>query len=301
MSRHHAEHGTDLSLLKPFFYRIHALLTSGERAQVEQGLELLQALDEPVLWSHFAYGIHVHDEQLVITKGPLHCKVNVRHKWMVLFAVARGAGLLATMEAITFREESLTDSVVLDTLAGLSGLRSLQFLYCPQIQSLDALPVLPGLRRVVVRGCPTFQRIGDHIRCPGVQQLALPYCSRLRSLKGIQAFCNLQTLSLRGCNPFTELDVLAELPQLHTLDLRGVRVPSDLKWLEGLKSLRRLDLSHNTGLLSLANFPMLPALEELDLRGCDELKGLERLSHLPALKTARYPTLPRVRRTSSDG
>ncbi|MDG1478841.1 MAG: hypothetical protein P8R54_04585 [Myxococcota bacterium] len=179
----------------------------------------------------------------------------------------------------------LSDSKVLSSLAGITGLtklRSLLLVNCPQLQSL---PRLSGsLEELKLYGAG-IKRIEPGSDLSKLTSLNLENCHRLESLEGLQTATGLTRLSISGTSMLTSLDGIESLSSLQTLQLHRCSSLRSLNGIENLSSLTSLSVRSCEALVNIDALASLPQLETLYLYGCARLRRVDALARLFNLKT----------------
>ena len=219
---------------------VRRLYGAADWATVKQGMELLVALNDPLLWDVLAKGTHVTPAKtadVIAIGGEIQDKVKAEHRDNVALYAMRYSGKLAYTHALSLRWcKTLTD---LSPLAGLSALTSLSIPDGAQVTDLTPLASLTGLTSLTLSG---FPELND-----------------LRPLAGLTA---LTKLNLNSCLRITDLSPLADLTGLTSLDLSYCHQICDIAALTALTALTRLSVASSslTNITPLAGMTALTSL-----------------------------------------
>ena len=199
---------------------VRKLLRAVEWPDVQQGIHLLQALDDPQLWAVMQGGLRItKSHRLLISDGELQRRVRIAHRLSVAVWVAHHAGWLRDCTALQLFTSPSTILSDLRPLAGLERLTALTISCCQAIVDLAPLGTLTGL-----------------------ETLDLSHCEIIPTLAPLAGLPSLRTLNLSGLSTIVDLAPLATLPCLETLDLSYCEALPTLAPLAGLPSLRTLSL-----------------------------------------------------------
>ena len=126
---------------KKHLSKLRKLIGSDDLDWVQQGLELLDALEEPALWAIFAAGLSVDGEGKVVIPegGEVHATVAEAHRVHVALWMLNRTGRLQEV-----------------TRLDLS--------WCKSLQNVDVLKSLPNLTNLDLRGCASLQGIAPERR-----------------------------------------------------------------------------------------------------------------------------------------
>lgn len=129
-------------------------------------------------------------------------------------------------------------------------------------------------------------------------------CSQISDLSGLRCLDQVRFLSLSACENIVDVSPLAGLRSLQSLYLGRCSRVSDVSPLGALQQLKRLSLLR-TSVADIGALETLEMLEIIDLEGCEQLKSLEVLGDLPALRSVdvqqndQLPSLEPLRRSGS--
>ena len=166
--------------MHPLLDPIILLLCADDEAQVQQGLALLEALQDDELLRQVSAGLVIDSSQLRLGDGPLRGSLKNRHRERVLLSLARLSGCLEQVTHLSFGEHSrLLDLSALAALSGLKQLSELSFLVCESLESLEGMPEVPRLQTLTAQGCRSLKNLGDVATCASLEHLSIQYCLRI--------------------------------------------------------------------------------------------------------------------------
>ena len=274
-------------------------------ATVKQGMELLVALNDPLLWDVLAKGTHVTPAKtadVIAIGGEIQDKVKAEHRHNVALYAMRYAGKLAYTHALSLRWcKTLTDlsplaglsaltslaipdgaqATDLTPLAGLRGLTSLTLCGLPELEDLSPLANLTALSSLTLNSCPRVTDLSPLAGLTALAVLDLSYCHQLCDITPLTALTALTRLCVASSS-LTDITPLAGMTKLTSLELRCKQL-TDITPLAGMTALTSLDLHRGEQLTDLAPLAGMKALQSLDLSNCERLTDLAPLAGLTAL------------------
>ena len=267
------------------------LLGSQEREHIMQGMRLLEALQDPELWSLFSDEVVLSDAgELDLRPGEIMSHVAKKHRDDVTLWIARQCGMLDDCARLDLSKKTAIRD--LQPLAGLPQLRLLSLAGCSRIQDFTALSTLTGLTHLDLSG--HSETAPDLSVLVGMQQLReLNLTSRytLSSLTALSTLTGLTHLNLSHCSAVTDIAPLAGLTRMVSLSLAGVKGITSLLPLAEMSALTQLDLRFSDCssrdsfrvLGGLANLTHLNLGHWRNLKSVEQLEALSRLINLTHL------------------
>ena len=239
---------------------LRKLIQSSDWSLIEQGMELLKSLKDPVLWGLLEEAISIsQDGVLAIGEGEITKRVKSAYRESIALIVAENAGWFRYRSSIALSvQKRIIDLRGLSTLTQITELKICAW-------SLRDIHQLSKLTQLT--------------------SLDLSLCKSIQDLSPLQHLTQLTTLDLSGCKAVESLVPLENLTQLQSLSLKGVPIASDLKSLRKLTQLTTLDLSYVKSLSDLSPLSTLTNLENLDLSWSKSVRELSPLRSLRKLRS----------------
>ena len=272
---------------------LKTLLSAEDEEQVNQGIQLMMAMDDPELWAEFAAGLSVEHNRLDIG-GLIKGWVQPQHQLHVALLVGQHAGIFTKVPSI-------------DVSAYVEGLRTLPFQgglgqsVWPDLQDtpltlmlrentypgdrstdISAIGALTNLTSLSLVNWQALRSLQPLTRLTRLTRLELSRCTQVRNLTPLKALTNLTVLCHDG-KAVRNLRPLEGLTKLTTLKLSGEASISNLRPLEGLTSLTSLTLSLGGKTRDLAPLKGLTSLTSLTLYGASAVRDLAPLEGLTSL------------------
>jgi len=276
-------------------------------ATVKQGMELLVALNDPLLWEVLATGTQVTPDKtsdIIAIGGEIQDKVKAEHRDNVALYAMRYAGKLAYTQRLSLRWcktlsdlgplaglSALTSLSIPDgaqvsdltPLATLTGLTSLTLCGFPELEDLRPLAGLTALSSLTLNSCPKLSDLSPLAGLAALTRLDLSYCPQLSDITALTALTAMTRLSVFS-GSLTDITPLAGMTALTRLELR-CRKLTDITPLAGMTALTSLNLQRGEHLTDLAPLAGMKALESLNLSSCERLTDLAPLAGLTSLTT----------------
>ena len=122
------------------------LLGADDYSFVKQGLELIEALDDPDMIAHFAEGISIGDTGKVLyQQSTIAAWVLFPFQLDVALFLARRTGLLDSLEVLDLSNSMVQD---LSQIKGLTSLTELRIANCHELKDISILETLPNLQNL---------------------------------------------------------------------------------------------------------------------------------------------------------
>ena len=279
--------------------KIRKLIGSDDPDWVQQGLELLDALEDPALWAVLAAGLSVDGEGNVVIPEDSEVRATVAgaHRVGVALWALNRTGRLQEVTSLDLNGCMSLENV--DGLKGCTNLTSLSLRGCESLENVDGLKGCTDLTTLNLSGCKSLQNVDGLKGCTNLTDLSLWGCSSLQDVDGLEGCTNLKILNLRECRSLQNVDVLEGCTNLKTLYLgSGTFTALQSRGALGvLKSLPNLTILYLSKCSSLQNVDVLKGctnLTRLILNGCESLEnvdGLKGCTNLTSLDLSRCTSL----------
>jgi len=261
--------------LKSNLAKIKKLILKRDYDTINQGIELLRALDDPAVFESLLAGCSINengklmgnriftgtgpaqpylDYALVnligyapkdtkVDKSLKHTKVKTldfqEYPWLEL------PSGLANLPNLTNLNMYYCNSLQnVDGLANLTNLTSLGLSSCSSLQNVDGLANLPNLTTLDLRSCFSLQNVDGLANCTNLTSLSLHYCKSLQNVDGLANLTNITSLDLQGCDSLQNVDGLANLTKLTSLDFSWCYSLQNVDGLANCTNLTSLYLSY---------------------------------------------------------
>ena len=229
---------------------IRKFCAEADWATVLQGLELLIALDDPVLWGIMTSGLRL--DQWGTIQIAENSEVARRAKTsnrlrMALYCIAYGS----------------------DT----KGIKLLNLSHKNTLEELNPLPRFVHLKSLTMDYCDGISDLTPLASLVHLETLSIAGCNAISDLSPLAKLAKLKQLDIRRSYKIQDLGPLRHLVQLESLDMSGCKIITNLEPLSNLKKLKVLDIE-NTGATDLRPLSKLPQLEELKISGSYRAAGI---------------------------
>ena len=208
---------------------LKTLLGSAAEEDVNQGLHLMEMLDDAEIWQSFAAGIKV-DPKLEIG-GLIKGWIKPEYQLHVALFIGHYAGVFEAMDAV-----DISDYV--------SDIENLPFQGSLGQTAWSAIKETPLALRLYEDTYPS-DRVTDIsaiAQLTNLRSLTLDHFLALRKLQPLESLSNLHSLRLRKCPQVRNLAPLKKLSQLVSF-VHDSDAVSNIRPLQELVNLRRLELS----------------------------------------------------------
>ena len=271
---------------------LKTLLSAEEEEHVDQGVQLMKAMDDPELWAAFSAGLSVESNRLEIG-GLIKGWVQPQHQLHVALLVGQYAGIF-------------TDVPSIDVSAYVDGLSTLPFQgklgqsVWPDLQDtplalmlredtypgnratdISAIGALTNLTSLSLVNWQALRNLQPLTHLTRLTRLELSRCSQVRNLTPLKDLTSLTAL-LHDGKAVRNLRPLQGLTNLTTLKLSQASI-GNLRPLEGLTSLTELTLGLGGSTRDLAPLEGLTSLTTLILYGASAVWDLTPLKGLTSL------------------
>ena len=268
---------------------VRKLIGQDDAKAVQQGLALLEAVNDPAIWTIFADGVHVDKAGMVIIApgSEVHKRVKASYRVLVALWAIANSGNANEIRELDVKENL---DVMVPLLKHFGALRELSVRGFGQARLKD-LAYGPQLEDLTFWHCEELTSLTGVEHCPRLTKLHLSGCVALQSLAGLAACPHLKSLFLSGdgYNPrkgaLTSLAGLGECRQLEELQIMELSLPS-LVGIGECQQLKTLGL-WNVAVTSLTDLGDCPQLETLELTKCTALTSLAGLEHCAQLRTLK--------------
>ena len=273
--------------------KIIKLLTSPDPGNVEQGLTILEALEDQQLTdtiaSHFVFrsdgritirGFKIPDQTLgMILNYFAEKSVHVKNMLaQIENLIIASNNFITNVDFLRFCTNltslSLSRCKSLENVDGLVGCTNLNWLdlyYCQSLENIDALKGCTNLNWLDLSRCKSLQNIDGLVGCTNLTELDLYWCKSLQNVDALQGLTNLTKLALGWCESLQNVDVLEGCTNLTELDLSYCRSLQNVDALQGLTNLTELNLSRCKSLQNVDALQGLTNLTTLNLFECHSL------------------------------
>ena len=250
--------------LKKTVVKIKKFLKQRDYGNIDTGIELARALDEPAVFETLLEGCSIDKE------GKL-----VRNKIFTGTGPAQPYLDYALLNLIVFAPENTE----LDESLKRSNIKSLSFSEVPWQNKKSRISEVPS----------------SLANFTALKTLNLEHCVLLKNLDNLSTFTGLTSINLSYCTQLKNLDGLSNCTKLTNLDLSGGDgsdddyLPMSIINIDGLlacKDLSTLDLSYCHSLKNLDGIVNCTKLTELDMEECisiENIDGLEKCTELTHL------------------
>lgn len=219
-------------------------------ATVLQGLELLIALDDPVLWDIMTSGLHLD----------LWGRIQIAEDSEVARRAKASNRLRMALYCIAYGSDT-------------QGITLLDLSHKNTLEEINPLPRFAQLKSLVMDCCDGISDLTPLASLVHLETLSIARCNAISDLSPLAKLAKLKQLDIQHSYKIQDLGPLRHLVQLKSLDISGCKIITDLEPLSNLKKLTLLDIE-DTGATDLRPLAKLPQLEELKLSGSYRAAGI---------------------------
>ncbi len=239
--------------LKENTAKIKKLLKQRDYGNIDTGIELARALDEPAVFEALLGGCSIDKEGKLISSkmftgtGPAQPFLNYAMLNLIAYAPENTeldeSLKLFNIKLLNFVQKPLaygalpfTDLVWTDLpscIACFTNLTSLDLSNCLSLQNLDVLANLTNLTSLSLYGCKSLQNVDVLANLTNLNSLDLGDCDYLQNVDVLANLTNLTSLTLYKCTSLQNVDGLANLTNLSYLALNncyGILPEPSKKW-----------------------------------------------------------------------
>jgi len=235
--------------------KIIKLLISDDSANVQQGLSILDALEDPqpgfsqleyqqlidTIASHFVFDSKSNS---ITTQGfDLPQEIVPQQLGMILNYFAeksdRVKNMLDQIERLNIANDFITN---VDFLRFCKNLTSLKLNGCTSLENVDGLQGLTNLTDLNLYKCELLQNVDGLAGCTNLNWLNLNRCKSLQNVDGLKECTNLMYLYLSFCESLENVDGLKECTNLTSLNLGFCNSLQNVDGLKGCTNLTSLSL-----------------------------------------------------------
>jgi len=274
--------------------KIIRLLTSPDPDNVEQGLTILDSLEDQQLIDTISNHFGLSSKGRIVILG---FKIPDETLGMILsyFAEksARVKNIMKQIERLDLSFDNFITNV--DFLRFCVNLTSLDLYNCTSLQNVNGLQGLMNLTKLNLGRCTSLQNIDGLEGCTNLTTLNLWGCKSLQNIDGLEGCTNLMTLNLYRCEFLQNVDRLAGCTNLNWLNLSECKSLENVDGLEDCTNLMTLYLRYCESLQNVDALQGLTNLTDLDLRYCTLLQNIDRLegcTNLTSLNLFGCSSLP---------
>ena len=226
--------------------KIIKLLSSDDSANVEQGLTILDALEDQQLIDTIASHFVLSSDGRITIRS---FKIPEETFWMILNYFAeksdRVKNMLAQIESLDISNDFITK---VDFLRFCTNLTSLELLALESLQNVDGLQGLTNLAWLNLGDCELLQNVNGLQGLTNLTTLYLSYCSSLKNVNGLKGCTSLTKLDFAFCESLQNVNGLQGLTNLTTLNLGDCWSLQNVDGLEGCTNLNWLSFYGSTSL-----------------------------------------------------
>ena len=164
---------------------------------------------------------------------------------------------------------------------------TLEFNGFKALENLDTLKGLTALRTFHLGGCSALQNVDGLEHLTALKGLILYDCLALRDVNGLRRLTSLRYLYIADSQALTNVDALKGLTSLQDVGLIKCTALENVDGLKNLTSLTEISLRNCSALRSVKPVKGLLALKKVDVTGCTKLPPEEVAALKAALPNAR--------------